>query len=160
MEEAVRLRERHKEKIENIQLISVGPPKASETLRTGLAMGADDAIHVEIAESDPQPEPLGIAKALASVIKKDSKGVDLVIMGKQAIDGDNGMTGQMLAGLLGWGQATFASKVEVLEGEKEIKVTREIDGGLEEMQVKLPAIITTDLRLNGESGCASLVSSG
>jgi len=148
VEEAVRLRERHKEKIENIQLVTVGPPKASETLRTGLAMGADDAVHIEISESAPQPEPLGVAKALAALIQKDTTGIDLVIMGKQAIDGDNGMTGQMLAGLLGWGQATFASKVELLDGDKELKVTREVDGGLEEMKVRLPAIVTTDLRLN------------
>jgi len=109
-------------------------------------MGADNAIHVETAESAPSPEPLGVAKALAALIKRQEGGVDLVIMGKQAIDGDNGMTGQMLAGLMGWGQATFASKVEVLEGEKEIKVTREIDGGLEQIKVKLPAVVTTDLR--------------
>ena len=144
MEEAVRLREKHKDIIESIRLVSIGPPKASEILRTGLALGADTAIHVEIPESDPQPEPLGVAKALAAIVKKEP--VDLVIMGKQAIDGDNGMTGQMLAGLLGWGQATFASKVEILEGEKELKVTREVDGGLEEIKVRLPAIVTTDLR--------------
>lgn len=147
VEEAVRLREKHKEKIENIKLVSVGPPKASEVLRTGLAVGADEAVHIEIPESAPQPEPLGIAKALAALIKKEGDGkVDLVIMGKQAIDGDHGMTGQMLAGLMGWGQATFASKVELLDGDKEIKVTREVDGGLEEVKVRLPAIITTDLR--------------
>ncbi|KAG8903014.1 hypothetical protein FRB99_003821 [Tulasnella sp. 403] len=146
VEEAVRLREKHKEKIENIRLVSVGPPKASEIIRTGLAMGADDGLHVEVPESAPQPEPLAVAKTLAAVIRKDP--VDMVIMGKQAIDGDNGMTGQMLAGLLGWGQATFASKVELLDGDKEVKVTREVDGGLEKMTVQLPAIITTDLRLN------------
>lgn len=146
VEEAIRMRERNKEKIENIRLVTVGPSKAVDVLRTGLALGADEALHVEVPESDVQPEPLGIAKVLASVIKNDP--VDLVIMGKQAIDGDNGMTGQMLAGLLGWGQATFASKVELLEGDKELKVTREVDGGLEEMKVRLPAIITTDLRLN------------
>jgi len=148
VEEAVRLRERHKEKIQNIRLVSIGPKAAAETIRTGLALGADDGIHVEIPEDAPQAEPLGVAKAIAAIIKKDTAGVDLVIMGKQAIDGDNGMTGQMLAGLLGWGQATFASKLEVLEGDKEIKVTREVDGGLEEIKVKLPAIVTTDLRLN------------
>jgi len=148
VEEAVRLREKHNGKIENIKLVSIGPPKASEIIRSGLAMGADEGVHVEHSESDPQPEPLAVAKALAAVIKKDPTGVDLVIMGKQAIDGDNGMTGQMLAGLMGWGQATFASKVELLDGDKDIKVTREVDGGLEEIKVRLPAIITTDLRLN------------
>ncbi|KAG8932197.1 hypothetical protein FRC03_005060 [Tulasnella sp. 419] len=149
VEEAVRLRERMPKSVESITVASIGPPKSGEIIRTALAMGADDGIHVEIDENAPQPEPLGVAKTLAELIKKKKNGdVDLVIMGKQAIDGDNGMTGQMLAGLLGWGQATFASKVEVLEGEKEVKVTREVDGGLEEIKVKLPAIITTDLRLN------------
>ncbi|KAG8860909.1 hypothetical protein FRB96_003644 [Tulasnella sp. 330] len=148
VEEAVRLRELHKAKIENIKLVSIGPKAASEVIRAGLALGADEGVHVEIGEEDPQADPLGVAKALAAIIKNDTAGVDLVIMGKQAIDGDNGMTGQMLAGLMGWGQATFASKVEILEGDKEIKVTREVDGGLEEMKVRLPAIITTDLRLN------------
>jgi electron transfer flavoprotein beta subunit len=111
-------------------------------------MGADSAIHVEIPEN-LTPEPLGIAKALASVIKREKdKGeeVGLVIMGKQAIDDDAGQTGQMLAGLLGWSQATFASKVVIADGEKEINVTREIDGGGEEIKCKLPSVVTTDLR--------------
>ncbi|KAJ7751722.1 hypothetical protein B0H14DRAFT_2980982 [Mycena olivaceomarginata] len=113
--EAVRLRERLKDAVKSIKVVTIGPPKASETLRTALAMGADSAIHVEIPESAPAPEPLGVAQALRAIIQreKEGAGVDLVIMGKQAIDDDAGQTGQMLAGLLGWGQATFASKVEV-----------------------------------------------
>lgn len=109
-------------------------------------MGADSAIHVETADSDPSPEPLGVAKALRAIIEKEKEGVDLVIMGKQAIDDDAGQTGQMLAGLMNWSQATFASKVEVDADKKEAKVTREIDGGLEEIHCRLPLIVTTDLR--------------
>lgn len=107
-------------------------------------MGADSAIHIEIPDSHAPPEPLGIAKALRSLIQNQEKDTDLVIMGKQAIDDDAGQTGQMLAGLLNWGQATYASKVEV-DGNS-VKVTKEIDGGAEEIKTKLPAIITTDLR--------------
>lgn len=111
-------------------------------------MGADSAIHVELAENDPPPEPLGVAKALRAIIEKekDKGGVDLVILGKQAIDDDAGQTGQMLAGLMGWSQATFASKVDVDAAKREANVTREIDGGLEEIQCRLPLTITTDLR--------------
>ncbi|KAF9513690.1 hypothetical protein BS47DRAFT_1457213 [Hydnum rufescens UP504] len=141
VEEAVRLRERNKASIQSIQVVTIGPPKSSETLRTALAMGADSAIHVETAEGAEQqmPEPLGVAKALRAA-------VDLVIMGKQAIDDDACQTGQVLAGLLGWGQATFASRVVVSEDEKSVSVLREVDGGAEEIRVRLPAIITTDLR--------------
>lgn len=148
VEEALRLRERHKELIESIKVLSIGPTKTNETLRTALAMGADSAIHVETAADAPPTEPLGIAKAIAAVIAREKDGVDVVIMGKQAIDGDEGQTGQMLAGLLGWGQATFASKVVVNEGgdKGSLNVTTEIDGGLEEVKVRLPAVITTDLR--------------
>jgi len=145
VEEAVRLREKMGSKIEAITALTIGPTKSQETLRTALAMGADSGIHVEVPEST-SPEPLGIAKAIAALIKRDKP--DIVIMGKQAIDGDQGMTGQMLAGLLEWPQGTQASKVVVRDGEKEVDVTREIDGGSETVRLTLPVIITTDLRLN------------
>jgi electron transfer flavoprotein beta subunit len=151
VEEAVRLREKLKDSVKSIKVLTVGPPKASETLRTALAMGADSGIHIEVPDSAPSPEPLGIAKILKAIIErqKGTEPVNLVIMGKQAIDDDSGQTGQMLAGLLGWSQATFASKVVVDEAKKEASVTREIDGGLQELKCRLPLIITTDLRLNG-----------
>ncbi|KAG9315667.1 hypothetical protein JVU11DRAFT_3313 [Chiua virens] len=148
VEEAVRIRERLKDAVKSIKVVTIGPPKSSETLRTALAMGADAAIHVEIPESAPAPEPLGVAKALKALIERQADGVDVVIMGKQAIDDDAGQTGQMLAGLMGWAQATFASKVDVDAGQKVAHVTREIDGGLEELRCRLPLVITTDLRLN------------
>ncbi|KZT67128.1 electron transfer flavo protein, beta subunit [Daedalea quercina L-15889] len=148
VEEAVRLRERFKDKVKSIKVVTIGPPKASDTLRTALAMGADSGIHVELEDSAPAPEPLGVAKALRAVIAREKEGVDLVIMGKQAIDGDAGQTGQMLAGLMDWAQATFASKVELDVDKKEARVTREIDGGLEELRCRLPMVVTTDLRLN------------
>ncbi|KAF8489397.1 electron transfer flavoprotein beta subunit [Gautieria morchelliformis] len=149
VEEAVRLRERMKQSISNITAVSIGPSKTLETLRTALAMGVDSAIHVEIPES-LSPEPLGIAKALKAIIERETgkEQVDLVIMGKQAIDDDAGQTGQMLAGLLNWAQATYASKVVISDDEREVNVTREVDGGAEELQCRLPAIVTTDLRLN------------
>lgn len=148
VEEAVRLRERLKDQVKSIKVLTIGPPKSVDTLRTALAMGADSAIHVEIPDSAPPPEPLGVAKAIQAVIEKEKNagGVDLVIMGKQAIDDDAGQTGQILAGLLDWSQATFASKLEVNEAEKEATVTREIDGGLQVLKCKLPLIVTTDLR--------------
>lgn len=148
VEEAVRLRERLKDQVKSIKVLTIGPPKSVDTLRTALAMGADSAIHVEIPDSAPPPEPLGVAKAIQAVIEKEKTagGVDLVIMGKQAIDDDAGQTGQILAGLLDWSQATFASKLEVNEAEKEATVTREIDGGLQVLKCKLPLIVTTDLR--------------
>lgn len=148
VEEAVRIRERLKDAVKSIKVVTIGPPKSAETLRTALAMGADSAVHVEILESAPAPEPLGVAKALKALIERQKEGVDVVIMGKQAIDDDAGQTGQMLAGLMGWSQATFASKVEVDPEQKIANITREIDGGLEELRCKLPVIITTDLRLN------------
>lgn len=148
VEEAVRIRERLKDAVKSIKVVTIGPPKSAETLRTALAMGADSAVHVEIPESAPAPEPLGVAKTLKALIERQKEGVDVVIMGKQAIDDDAGQTGQMLAGLLGWSQATFASKVVVDPEQKVVNVTREIDGGLEELRCKLPVIITTDLRLN------------
>jgi electron transfer flavoprotein beta subunit len=146
VEEAIRLRERLKEKVKSITAVTIGPSKSAETLRTALAMGADSAIHVEIPDSAPAPEPLGVAKALRAVIERQKEGVDLVILGKQAIDDDAGQTGQMLAGLMGWAQATFASKVEIDTEQKVANITREIDGGLEELRCKLPLIVTTDLR--------------
>lgn len=129
--------------------MTIGPKKSAETLRTALAMGADSAIHVELADSAPAPEPLGVAKALKAIVERQKEkggSVDLVILGKQAIDDDAGQTGQMLAGLLGWSQATFASKVEIDAENKVANISREIDGGLEELRCKLPLIVTTDLR--------------
>jgi electron transfer flavoprotein beta subunit len=148
VEEAVRLRERMKDAIKSIKVVTIGPPKSAETLRTALAMGADSAIHIEIPDSAPSPEPLGVAKALRAVIEREKEkgGVDLVIMGKQAIDDDAGQTGQMLAGLMDWGQATFASKLDLDPSLKVANVTREIDGGLQELKCQLPLIVTTDLR--------------
>jgi len=149
VEEAVRLRERLKDEVKSIQAITIGSAKCLETLRTALAMGADSAIHVEIPELDPAPEPLAVAKTLRAVIqRKKDKGepVDLVIMGKQAIDDDLGVTGQMLAGLMEWPQATFASKLDVDVGKKEALVVREIDGGGQEIKCQLPLVVTTDLR--------------
>ncbi|KAH7923824.1 electron transfer flavoprotein, beta subunit [Leucogyrophana mollusca] len=148
VEEAVRIRERLKEAVKSIKVVTIGPPKSAETLRTALAMGADSAIHVEIPESDPSPEPLGVAKTLKALIERQKEGVDIVILGKQAIDDDAGQTGQMLAGLMGWSQATFASKVVVDAENKVANVTREIDGGLQELKCRLPVVVTTDLRLN------------
>ncbi len=139
VEEAIRLKE--KGAVTEIVAVSVGEAKAQETLRTALAMGADRAI---LITSEDKVEPLGVAKLLAKVVEEEAP--QLVILGKQAIDDDNNQTGQMLAALLGWGQGTFASKVEI-EGDA-AKVTREVDGGLETVSLKLPAIVTTDLRLN------------
>ncbi|KAI8986177.1 electron transfer flavoprotein beta subunit [Trametes punicea] len=147
VEEAVRLRERLKDEVKSIKVVTIGPPKAAETLRTALAIGADSGIHIEVPESAPAPEPLGVAKALRAVIEREKEGVDLVIMGKQAIDDDAGQTGQMLAGLMDWAQATFASKLVVDPKKKEADVTREIDGGLQEIKCRLPLVVTTDLRL-------------
>ncbi|MBM7404960.1 MULTISPECIES: electron transfer flavoprotein subunit beta/FixA family protein [Sphingomonas] len=139
VEEAIRLKE--KGVATEVVVVSIGEPKAQDTLRTALAMGADRAI---LITADVRPEPLGVAKLLAKVVEEEQP--QLVILGKQAIDDDNNQTGQMLAALLGWGQGTFASKVEV-EGDT-ANVTREVDGGLETVALPLPAIVTTDLRLN------------
>jgi electron transfer flavoprotein beta subunit len=139
VEEAIRLKE--KGVATEVVVVSIGEPKAQDTLRTALAMGADRAI---LITADVRPEPLGVAKLLAKVVEEEQP--QLVILGKQAIDDDNNQTGQMLAALLGWGQGTFASKVEV-EGDT-AHVTREVDGGLETVALPLPAIVTTDLRLN------------
>ncbi|MDI6029564.1 electron transfer flavoprotein subunit beta/FixA family protein [Corticibacterium sp. UT-5YL-CI-8] len=139
VEEALRLKEAGK--AEEVIVVSIGVQQAQETLRTALAMGADRAILVKV---DGLVEPLGVAKVLKGVVDAEQPG--LVILGKQAIDDDSNQTGQMLAALLGWAQGTFASKVEI-DGET-AKVTREVDGGLQTVSLKLPAIVTTDLRLN------------
>lgn len=139
VEEAIRLKE--KGIVTEVVAVSIGVQKAQDTLRTALAMGADRAI---LIVADTEVEPLAVAKILKGVV--DEEAPQMVILGKQAIDDDSNQTGQMLAALTGWGQGTFASKVEV-EGET-AKVTREIDGGLETVSLKLPAIVTTDLRLN------------
>ena len=139
VEEAVRLKEAGK--AEEIIAVSLGVQQAQETIRTALAMGADRGIHVQ---TDDELQPLAVAKMLKAIIEKEQP--QLVILGKQAIDDDCNQTGQMLAALLGWPQGTFASKVAP-EGDK-VQVTHEIDGGLETVALKLPAIVTTDLRLN------------
>jgi electron transfer flavoprotein beta subunit len=139
VEEAIRLKE--KGVATEIVAVSIGPQKAQETLRTALAMGADRAI---LVQTDEEVEPLAVAKILAKIA--DDEKPDMLILGKQAIDDDNNATGQMLAALLGWPQGTFASKVEA--GEGRVKVTREVDGGLETEELKIPAVVTTDLRLN------------
>ena len=139
VEEALRLKEAGK--ATEVVVVSIGPAKADETLRTGLAMGADRGI---LVKTDDHVEPLAVAKILAKIVAEEQPG--LVILGKQAIDDDSNQTGQSLAALLGWGQGTFASKVEI-SGDS-VDVTREIDGGLQTVTLKLPAIVTTDLRLN------------
>ena len=139
VEEALKLREAGK--AAEVIVVSAGVAACQETLRTALAMGADRAV---LVETDADLQPLAVAKLLKAVAAKE--GVGLVILGKQAIDDDSNQTGQMLAALLDWPQATFASKVEL--GDGRAKVTREIDGGLETVEVKMPAVITTDLRLN------------
>ena len=139
VEEAVRLKE--KGIATEIVAVSMGPAASQETLRTALAMGADRGI---LVQTDAELQPLAVAKLLKAVVDKEQPG--LVIVGKQAIDDDSNQTGQMLAALLGWSQGTFASKVAPAEGG--LEVTREVDGGLETLALRLPAVVTTDLRLN------------
>jgi electron transfer flavoprotein beta subunit len=139
VEEAVRLKE--KGKATEIIVVSIGPAQASETIRTALAMGADRGI---LVKSETELEPLAVAKILKAIV--EAEGPKLVITGKQAIDDDSNQTGQMLAALLGWGQGTFAHKLEL--DDASAKIEREIDGGLQTVEVKLPAVMTTDLRLN------------
>ncbi|HSV02961.1 MAG TPA: electron transfer flavoprotein subunit beta/FixA family protein [Phenylobacterium sp.] len=139
VEEAVRLRE--KGVATEVVAVSIGPQQAQETLRTALAIGADRAI---LVQTNDDLEPLAVAKVLKAVVGEEKP--DLVVMGKQAIDGDNNATGQMLAALLEWPQATFASAIEVSGGKA--KVTREVDGGLQTLELDLPAVVTADLRLN------------
>ena len=155
IEEAVRIRERSTKDpkstggytVADILALSAGPPKSADVLRTALAMGADRSILVEHdpdKESSGELEPLTVAKLLKAVVEKEDR--NLVILGKQSIDDDSGQTGQMLAGLLGWGQVTQASKVDFEGGA--VKVVREVDGGVETLKGNLPMVITTDLRLN------------
>ncbi|MGP0058540.1 MAG: electron transfer flavoprotein subunit beta/FixA family protein [Beijerinckiaceae bacterium] len=139
IEEALRLREAGK--ATEVIVVSIGPAQASETIRSALAMGADRGI---LVKTDQAVEPLAVAKLLKAIAKAEQP--SLIILGKQAIDDDCNQTGQMLAALLGWGQGTFASKIVI--GDGTIDVTREIDGGVQTVCLKLPAIITTDLRLN------------
>ncbi len=139
VEEALRLKEAGK--ATEIIVVSIGPKQATETIRTGLAMGADRGI---LIQTDDIVEPLAVAKVLKGIVEEEEPG--LVILGKQAIDDDCNQTGQMLAALLGWAQGTFASRVDL--GENTVDVTREIDGGLQTVKLSMPAIVTTDLRLN------------
>ncbi|KAI0852973.1 electron transfer flavoprotein, beta subunit [Daldinia vernicosa] len=146
VEESVRIREKKSAPggVEDICVISAGPPKAADVLRTAMAMGADRGIHVDVKEGEDL-EPLSVAKLLKAVVDKEKS--NLVILGKQSIDDDAAQTGQMLAGLLGWPQATQASKVTFGAGDT-VEVTKEVDGGAETVRAKLPMVITTDLRLN------------
>ncbi len=139
VEEALRIREAGK--AEEVIVVSIGPAQAQETLRTGLAMGADRAI---LVKTDDEVEPLAVAKILKEIVAQENPG--LVLLGKQAIDDDCNQTGQMLAALLEWPQGTFASEVNL--GDGSVNVTREIDGGLETLRLDLPAVVTADLRLN------------
>lgn len=139
VEEAIRLKE--KGVASEVVVASIGPEKAQDQLRAALAMGADRAI---LVKTDTEVEPLAVAKILQKIV--EAEGPELVILGKQAIDGDNNQTGQMLAALLGWPQATFASELQKENGA--LHVTREIDGGLQTLAVQTPAVVTTDLRLN------------
>lgn len=139
VEEGIRLKEAGT--ASELIAFSIGPKQSQETIRTALAMGADRGI---LVETDTMVEPLAVAKCLKAVVEKENP--DLVIVGKQAIDDDSNQTGQMLAALLGWSQGTFASNLDLSKGS--IKVTREVDGGLETVDLKMPAVVTTDLRLN------------
>ena len=139
VEEAVRLKE--KGVVKDILIVSIGPLSVQETIRSAFAIGADRGVHVV---TNDQLEPLSVSKILANIAKKEN--IDLAILGKQAIDDDFNQTGQMLAGYLDWPQATFASKISV--NDDYLRVTREVDGGLETLELKTPAVVTTDLRLN------------
>ena len=135
------LRQKEAGKAAEVVVVSIGPPQAAETIRTALAMGADRGV---LVKTDALVEPLAVAKILKGVVEGEGPG--LVVMGKQAIDDDCNQTGQMLAALLGWGQGAFASKVVI--GDGSVEVTREVDGGLQTVSLKLPAVVTADLRLN------------
>eukprot|EP00118_Oscarella_pearsei_P017012 m.167319 g.167319 ORF g.167319 m.167319 type:complete len:256 (+) comp38929_c1_seq12:1751-2518(+) len=144
VEEAIRLKE--KKICEEIIVVSCGPDKCQETLRTALAMGADRAVHVNVKQGDYEKlQPLAVAKLLAKVAEKES--VKLVLVGKQAIDDDSNQTGQMTAALLNWPQGMFASEV-TFSGDDSVEVVREVDGGLETVSLKMPAVLSADLRLN------------
>ncbi|RKP31548.1 electron transfer flavo protein, beta subunit [Metschnikowia bicuspidata] len=142
LEESLKIREAHKDAVEKIHAVSIGPPKAQDILRTALAKGADSSTLVDVGNEEV--EPLAVAKLLQKVVKKEQS--NLVILGKQAVDDDSNQTGQILAGLLGWPQATNASKVEV--SGLTVTVTREVDGGSDTLSAEFPMIITADLRLN------------
>jgi electron transfer flavoprotein beta subunit len=170
VEEALRLKEQGH--ATEVVAVAVGAPAAQETLRTALAMGADRAVLVQAGTGNSSPQPLGVARLLAALAKREGPGVGMVLLGKQSVDSDANQTGQMLAALLRWPQATFASKVEVVEAAaaeaaaakeggrggggggggaaagRRARVTREVDGGLETLEVGLPAVVTADLRLN------------
>jgi len=139
VEEAVRLKEAGK--ADEVVVVSMGPKQCQDTIRTGLAMGADRGIHVE---TEDDLEPLAVAKMLKALIDKEQPG--MIIVGKQAIDGDNNQTGQMLSAITGWSLASFASNIDI-DGDS-MNVTREIDGGLQNIKITMPAVVTTDLRLN------------
>jgi electron transfer flavoprotein beta subunit len=145
VEEAIRLKE--KKVVSEVVAVSIGPKQCQETLRTALAMGADKGIHILTdARTDQDLQPLAVSKILKDIASKNE--ADMIIMGKQAIDGDNCQTGQMTAALLGWAQGTFAAEVEVDTAAKTIKMSRETDSGTEDITVPLPAVVTVDLRLN------------
>lgn len=147
VEESVRIREKKRSPggVEDICVISAGPAKAQDVLRTAMAMGADRGIHVEVKEGDDL-EPLAVAKLLRAAVDREKS--NLVLLGKQSIDDDANQTGQMLAGLLGWPQATQASEITFGPGVDEVSVVKEVDGGVETVKAKLPLVVTTDLRLN------------
>ncbi|KAJ6257475.1 hypothetical protein Dda_7260 [Drechslerella dactyloides] len=144
VEEAVKLREKHKSAVEDIVAVSIGPPKTVEALRTAMAIGCDRSVHVETPEAADMLEPLQAAKILKQVVEREKP--NLIIMGKQSIDDDFSQTGQMLAGLLGWGQAYGASEISV-DGDT-LTVRREVDGGTDVVKGKLPMVVMADLRLN------------
>lgn len=149
LEESLRIREKlGSDIVKEIVAVSCGPDQCQETLRTALAMGADRAIHVQTSDKAKELFPLDVARIFSRIVKKENS-CGLVLLGKQAIDDDSNHTGQILAGILGWPQATFSSKIQFIDNFKDgIKVTREVDSGTEDVQLLLPAIITTDLRLN------------
>lgn len=145
IEEAVRLKE--KKIATEVIAVSIGPKQAQDSIRTAMAMGADKGIHVQTAmRTDQELQPLGVAKCLQAIVEKTEP--DLVIVGKQSIDGDNNQTGQLLAGMMDWPQATFASELTIGDDKKNMKVMREVDGGMQTLNMPLPAVVTTDLRLN------------
>ena len=143
VEEAVRLKEA--KKVDEIVVVSIGDAKAQETIRTALAMGADRGIHVKTdARTDQEVQPLAVSKILTKVVEEEKP--DLVILGKQSIDDDSNQVGQMVSGMLGWSQATFASEIEI--GDGSLSCQREVDGGLQNIECSMPCVITADLRLN------------
>ncbi|ODV63305.1 Cir1p [Ascoidea rubescens DSM 1968] len=146
VEEAVRIREKNADLVDTVHAVSIGPLKSQDILRSSMAKGIDSSTLIETSEKDRELEPLIIAKILKKIVEKNNS--NLIILGKQSIDDDSNQTGQMLAGLLNWPQATNAAKVELNPSDNSINITREIDGGEDIVNAKLPLIITTDLRLN------------